>query len=311
MGMSLSEKWKKVNPRQKRMYLYLAILLGILGWKTIPRPWNPTSTLEGPHHVVYSTATREQTEDMAKKMELLYQAYSNVFGKLPSFQPNHPRLKVKLFRDRKEFRWVNPGLGWAEAYYQYPFCRAYYSSSEVNPYHWMTHEGAHQLNQEVAHLDLEKWLEEGIADYFGVSRLASTNLVLGRVDQNTYPVWWLEELAKSPDLAENIRNGSVIPLRAIITNRGGPSMRKHFNLYYLHWWTLTHFVFESPKYRKQALKLAERGGKLAAFEELIGPVESVEKEWHGFVRELKKVVAGNDPKFLRTGELPANILPGN
>ena len=67
------------------------------------------------------------------------------------------------------------------------------------------------------------------------------------------------ELATTPDLAENLRNGSVIPLRAIITNRGGPSLNKEFNLYYLHWWTLTHFLFESPRCRDHALELVRRG----------------------------------------------------
>lgn len=110
----------------------------------------------------------------------------------------------------------------------------------------MLHESVHQLNHEVSHLSLEKWLEEGLAEYFSTSRLESKELAVGRVDSNTYPVWWIDELATSPELAENIRNGSVIPLRAIITNHGGPTMNSHFNLYYLHWWTLTHFVFESP-----------------------------------------------------------------
>lgn len=49
----------------------------------------------------------------------------------------------------------------------------------------------------------------------------------------------------------------MIPLRSIITNRGGPSMSSHFNLYYLHWWTLTHFIFESPQYRERALALVQ------------------------------------------------------
>ncbi|MDB6035121.1 MAG: putative lipoprotein [Verrucomicrobiales bacterium] len=120
MAKALWAKWKSVKPRQKRMYLYLAILLGVLGWKVIPRPWFPTVTLETAHHIVYSTATREQAQDTAQKMELLYQAYSNVFGTLPKFQRGHPKLKVNLFKDRKEFRWINPGLGWAEAYYRFP-----------------------------------------------------------------------------------------------------------------------------------------------------------------------------------------------
>jgi hypothetical protein len=201
-------------------------------------------------------------------------------------------LKVKLFKDRAEFRRVNPNLGWAEAFYREPYCRAYFSASELNPYQWMLHESVHQLNREVAHLRLEKWLEEGLAEYFSTSVLETNALAVGRIDPNTYPVWWIDEIATSPDLTENIRSGSVIPLRAIITNRGGPSLNSHFNLYYLHWWTLTHFIFESSRYRQHAVELALRGGTLDAFEQMIGPVDRVQPEWHQYVRELKVTLAG-------------------
>lgn len=53
----------------------------------------------------------------------------------------------------------------------------------------MLHESVHQLNQEVARLDLEKWLDEGLAEYFSTSRFISNRLAVGRVDLNTYPVW--------------------------------------------------------------------------------------------------------------------------
>jgi hypothetical protein len=66
---------------------------------------------------------------------------------------------------------------------------------------------------------LEKWLEEGLAEYFSTSRFISNRLALGTIHPNTYPVWWIQELATSPDLAENLKNGNVIPFRAIIANR--------------------------------------------------------------------------------------------
>ena len=204
-------RWK-VNTRQGRFVIYLLVLLAVAAWRYVPRPWTPTCTLSTAHFTVYSTATQEQTQDTAEKLELLYAAYSNRLSTLPTFQPKHPKLKVKLFKDRQEFRRINPGLGWAEAFYRKPYCRAYFSRQEINPYHWMLHEAVHQLNQEVAHLDLAKWLSEGIAEYFSTSRITSGKLELGRIDSNTYPVWWIDELATSPDLAENIRNGSVIPL---------------------------------------------------------------------------------------------------
>jgi hypothetical protein len=199
---------------------------------------------------------------------------------------------------------VNRGLGWAEAFYREPFCNAYYSDAENNPYHWMLHEATHQLNGEVAHLELEKWLEEGLAEYFSTSRVVSNRLALGTVDANTYPVWWLEEIATSPDLGKNIRNRSVIPLRSIITNHGGPNMHSRFNLSYLHWWTLTYFLFQSPQYREHALDLVQKGGGIEAFEQVIGPVEKVQVEWHTYVRRLKLAISKADVNFFKNGQLP-------
>jgi hypothetical protein len=260
----------------------------VLAWKFVPRPWKPLLTFEAPRHTIYSTATQQQTEETARTLEFLYTAYSNRFGGLPSFQRDHPKLKVKLFKNRREFRRVNPGLGWAEAFYREPYCRAYFSADENNPYHWMLHEAVHQLNHEVAHLQLAKWLEEGLAGYFSTSRLTADKLALGHIDAGTYPVWWIDEIATASGLQENIRNGSVIPLRSIVTNSGGPGMNRNFNLYYLHWWTLTHFLFESPKYRERALTLMQQGAGLAAFEQIIGPLEQVQPEWHDYVRNLKE-----------------------
>jgi hypothetical protein len=131
-------------------------------------------------------------------------------------------------------------------------------------------------------------LEEGLAEYFSTSRIKDDQLLLGKPDPNTYPVWWLDEIAKDPDLSTNIRNGDVIPLRAIITNRGGPRMSSHVNLYYLHWWTLTHFIFESKTTSESATKLVELGGNLSSVEQLFGPIEQLQPKWHAHVRRLRE-----------------------
>jgi hypothetical protein len=242
------------------------------------------------HFVIASTATREQTQEVGRVAEILYATYSNCFNALPTYEPDHPKLQVRLYRDRKEIRRVHPDMGWAEAFYRRPICHAYYSAAEVHPCQWMAHELVHQLNQEVAHLKLEKWLEEGVAEYFSTSQIRGNQIALGRFDYNTYPVWWVDDLATAPELQANLRNGSVIPLRAIVTGRGGPGMGQHFNLYYLHWWTLTHFIFESEAHRDAAIKLVQSGGDLGSFERLIGPVDAIEIEWHEYVRQMK---AGN------------------
>ena len=114
----------------------------------------------------------------------------------------------------------------------------------------------------------------------------------------------MDEIATAPDLQANLTNSSVIPLRAIISDRGGPSMNQEFNLYYLHWWTLTHFIFENPKYRESAMALVQRGGGLDAFEQTIGSVTVVEPEWYRHVRRIKVALEGKDRNFHKTGQLP-------
>ena len=86
-------------------------------------------------------------------------------------------------------------------------------------------------------------------------------------------------------------------------------MSSHFNLYYLHWWTLTHFIFESPQYRERALALVQRGGGLDAFEQIIGPVDKVQNEWHAYIRRLKTALSKGDVQFFKYGQLPEPTNP--
>jgi hypothetical protein len=296
---------RKFSRSKARWIFYLVIVLGIAAWKFLPRPWKPARVVETPHYVIESTATQVQTEEIGRVVEMLYAAYSNRFEKLPTFRREHPKLKLLLYKDRKEFRWVNPNLGWAEAFYRTPYCRAYYSEKEMNPYHWMLHEATHQLNAEVAQLKLAKWLDEGLADYFATSRIRDGKLMVGTIDPQTYPVWWMDDIATAKDLPASIDNGSVIPLRSIITDHGGPSMNQYFNLYYLHWWTLTHFIFENPKYHNGGMALLAHGGTLEAFEKDIGSVDLASAGWFRHVRTIKAALASHDSEFLKTGQLPA------
>jgi hypothetical protein len=294
---------RKPTPREVRFLCLLGIVLAAAAWKFVPRPWKPTIAVSTAHYEITSTASSNSVAEIGNVIELLYSAYSNKFANIATYQRDHPKLKLRLYKNRDEFRRVNPSIGWAEAFYHRGLCHAYFPDKDVNPYQWMLHEGVHQLNHEVAHLDLEKWLDEGLAEYFSCSRIRSNQLAVGTVDLNTYPVWWLDDIAKSPNLQTNLANRTVIPLRAIITGEGGPDIDKEFNLYYLHWWSLTHFIFQHPVYGKNAVTLLKRGGDLKAFEELIGPVEKIQPEWHNHVRRLKDAANGKDRPFLKTGEL--------
>ena len=62
---------------------------------------------------------------------------------------------------------------------------------------------------------------------------------------------------------------------------------------------MAEFVFETPPHREHALALVQPGGGLDAFEQLIGPVETGQAEWHAYVRRLKAALAGSDLQFFK------------
>jgi hypothetical protein len=276
-------------PKQPRRLLILfGLFLAIVGVDKIRRWWHPTHTQETAHYRIQSSAYTNQTAETGSRVEVLYSAYAEVFRDIPATSGPHAKLQVKLYRDREEFKRCNR-VGWAEAFYRAPYCHAYFSADEINPHHWMLHEGVHQLNHEVARLHLAKWAEEGLAEYFSTSFLRNGRLELGQVDRNTYPVWWLEELQLSGDLDADLKVGRVIPLRAILTGRGGPSMDENFNLYYLHWWSLTHLLFNGRdgEYRAGVIPLMRAGASLESFEKHIGPVQRLQAEWYEHLQQLQ------------------------
>ena len=44
-----------------RWIFYLVVVLAIVAWKFVPRPWKPSRVVETEHYVIASTATQEQT----------------------------------------------------------------------------------------------------------------------------------------------------------------------------------------------------------------------------------------------------------
>jgi len=194
-----------------------------------------------------------------------------------------------LYKDQAEFKAHNRSSSWAEAYYLPPRSHAYYGEGD-NPIHWMTHEATHQLNREVAHFRKTKWIDEGLADYFGSSWIADGTLTPGSIDPATYPIWWLPQLSLTGNLQDDIATGKVIPLHAIVSGKGGPDINRNVNLYYIEYWSLTHFLFhyQEGKYAAQYRQLIATDGTLENFERLIGPVDRIQTEWYIYLRSVAK-----------------------
>ena len=278
-----------LQKREKRLLIYLGLLLAFLIGDKIYRHWTYSITKETEHFFIYSSATQEQTDKVAAVIELVYDEYKGVLGQLGKTLQPHRKLKVKLYKDREEFRHCNNRIGWAEAFYRYPYCQQYYDSGSKNPCQWATHEIIHQINNEAAHFKLRQWLEEGLASYMSSCIIDGNSLRLSDVDINTYPIWWFDTFATSGNLQEDKDNKSIIPLRAIISGHGGLDMDEYFNLYYLHWWSLVHFLmhYNDGQYRDGLSKVISEHGTLSSFDKNIGKVEDIEKQWYQYTLELK------------------------
>ena len=254
----------------------------------------PGKLVESSNYSITTTATDPQTKLVADAADSLFIAYKTFFAKTLRVDPNQKKLQLTLYRDQREFKKHNKSSSWAEAFYLPPTCHAYYADGEQNPYHWMLHEATHQLNHEVAHLPKSKWVDEGLATYFGTSKIQDGALIPGAIDVNTYPIWWLPRLSLTGDLHEDIRSRKLISLRALISGVGGPPIANNVNSYYIGYWSLTHFLFhfEDGRYADGYRHVIASGGTIDNFEKLVGPVDRIQSEWYGYLRQQLEALEG-------------------
>lgn len=252
----------------------------------------PVEVFETEHYAIATTATPEQTQAIGAAVESLHRAYSEFFAETLGAEPEPDRLQLRLYRNRSEFVAHSRSLPWAEAYYRAPICHAYYAGSGQNPYHWMVHEATHQLNHEVAGFKNKRWMNEGLATYFGASRIDGGRLRPGTIDPTAYPIWWLSRTRLSGDLRRDIEQRRWIPLRDLLADTG-PEIGRYLNLYYVEYWSLSHFLFHyrDGQYAQGYRALISDGGSPEAFERRIGPIERVQEEWYGYLRDKQAEAA--------------------
>jgi hypothetical protein len=271
----------------------LALVAGSMAWqRSRPAPAAApapaaripagATLLETSHYRVHSTATPDQTRQVADAVESLHAAYMELFA--DEIRPSPRPLTLVLYADREEFQRNNRSRPWAEAYYLRPACYAYYGGGKENPHHWMLHEAVHQLNTEVAGWRLPAWANEGVAGYLGASWLEDGVLTPGRSDPATYPIWWLSRMELTRDRQADVDALRFIPLRDLLEGRG-PGIDRHVNLYYLHYWGLTHFLFhyQNGKHAAAYKQLLARGASTPDFERLIGPLGDTEEAWYAYM----------------------------
>ncbi len=265
-----------------------------------PPPPPNARIYDSPRYRMITTADAAKTEQVSRVIESLHSSYLVFFrDQLPKTDGSkeRKRLKLTLYRDRKQFQAFNYSLPWAEAYYLTPMSHAYYVEDAPNPYHWMVHEATHQLNAEVARFKKAPWIDEGLGTYFGTSRFVDGELRLGDIDRDTYPIWWLPTFPITGDLDADIAQERWIPLRVFLTGKNAPPMVGRVNQYYMEYWSLTHFLFhyDNGRYADAYKRVIAEGGTLANFEKHIGPVDRIQREWYGYLLGLRDAMANATP----------------
>ncbi len=278
-----SPRWRSYR---WRLALYALLMLGA-SWFIAPHPWWPTSTHRTAHFVIDTTATPAQAALTGDVLEALYRGYHRRFVGTDG-SPHVGPLRVRLHATLDELRTVNPGMGWRMSFYEGHLSHSFYDAGWSNATHWVAHEVGHQLAEEVSHYKPEQWLDEGLASYVATSPAGDDSGSFATIDWTSYPARRVRMMATAPDLATSVQNGSIIPLRAIVTGAGGPPVEERPVLYYLHWWTLTRFLLEHPRHRQVTTELLRSGGHLADVERLCGPLDEVEREWFAYVRSLRE-----------------------
>ncbi len=219
-------------------------------------------------------------------MEALYTAYNAFFQVHDAPTHEQEKLKLTLYAHQARLKAKNYSMPWAEAYFLRPVCYAYYAKGEENPYHWMVHEATHQLNAEISGFKKAKWVDEGLATYFGSSRIERGGLVPGKIDPNTYPTWWLPNSGLTGSLDADIEAGRWIPIRAIISGKDAPNINSNVNRYYIQYWSLTHFLFhhDNGRYAGAYMRLILEGSSLENFQKMIGLADKIEYEWYRYLQ---------------------------
>jgi hypothetical protein len=66
-------------------------------------------------------------------------------------------------------------------------------------------------------------------------------------------------------------------------------------LYYVHWWSLSHFLFdyEDGKYREAYMTVVKEKATLRSFEKHIGSIEHIQSQWYQYlILQKKKLITG-------------------
>ena len=280
-----------MKPSHRRYVLY-AVGVVLLGsaylWRTW---WSPTTRIETTHYRIDATADAAYANEAARIVEAFYSFYAQLHG-IPAQE--HALLPVRLYASRAELHKVNLGLSrWAEGFYragvthQYQETQGYFA-----PFDSLVHESVHQYHRLVADFTMPQWLDEGLACYMSSISYGDGRFDHGFVQDMAYPVFHIHALHLSGDVLADIKAGHIYPLEKIISDTRHADIDEHFNLYYVHWFSIVHFLMHGAEgqHRQKLLDYIKAGAAVDQFEQVFGPFQEIEAAWYQHLCNIQDAI---------------------
>lgn len=266
---------------------------------------------ETPRFIVISDAEDEsQIDILAANMEAVFEVFHRLFD--PHLKPFAENFKtvVYLYSRQENLERLQTqlgGAGFGTGFYRSPGFLAFHQEVEDSDYllHTMLHEAFHAFRD--SHLtapgkELPRWAEEGLAEYFGNSKIEKGRLIPGKVSHGKYvifhaaPVRRLRSRANwSLQEARSVLRSGDAPTAAELLEAGRDTFYgERHQQYYGFSWLLTHFLhhgreeWETEKpFASMLLYLAEGYSGRDAMAAAFGfTPEEVQAEFERYVRKF-------------------------
>ena len=266
---------------------------------------------ETPRFILISDAAEAaQVDILAGNMESVFAVYHSLFDPHIEPLPENFKTVVFLFSREESIRRLQTelgGQGFGYGFYRSPGFMAFHQEVEHSDHllSAMLHEAFHAFSD--SHLrapgkELPRWAEEGLAEYFGNSKIRKGSLIPGKTSHGRYVVAHGGPARRIRSLA----SWSLEDARSALRRREAPTVAElleatretfygeRYQLYYGYSWLLTHFLHhgreawdtEKP-FARMLLYLVEgysgQDAMAAAFQ--IAP-EELQPEFERYVRKF-------------------------
>lgn len=238
-----------------------------------------------PNFVVVGNATEKRTREIAHELERIRELFRL---QLPGLEGGGRPLPVYAARNERTLKVFLPGLGRrrdqvAGLFVASPVLQRIYLRADLGgeqEMHVVYHEYFHYLAHS-AGLDLPLWLSEGLADFWGATRLTADEAEIGQLQ---------------PHRLATLRNETPLPLtRLLAADHSSPEYRNEFRarIFYAQSWALVHYLMignegaeRAGQLRKYLELVAGGRGSLAAATEAFGDLKKLETQLRRYIRSL-------------------------